>query len=317
MVNKIIGILALSGVLLLGTTAGAITVDGTPTDWLGSAAPSGQWTDAASQWTYINGLSKPGSPLNDFAFMPNFPADDVANNYANYYIEDGPGEQVGPGYGGQNFDVEAMYVWYVNNDTSGYAEDDGLYVGVFTGFDSNGEGGGHGDYVSSTWYKPGDIFFDIGGDGTWDFAIEAFGDASSVEGHVYASTGNPSWWTTPTDFASSRPYSINHSRAVDVTAALGLDSALVYSDYASDHNFIEAFVDELLLWEGQEAGYWSGLSETGDTTLVTHWTQSCGNDVANVAVSSPPAVPEPATMAMLGCLGLGMLAARKIRSKKS
>lgn len=307
--KKALWLLALSSILLLGSNAVAITVDGNPVDWLGSTAPAGQWSDAAGQLSYIDGLSVPGSPLNNFAFTPNLPTADLASGYANYYREDGPGEQVTPGYGGQDFDMEAMYYWYADGGSA-----DGLYVGVFTGFDSIGE-------YSSGWYYAGDLFFNIGGDSSWDFAIETTG---ANAGHVYAPTSS-SWWTAVTvpSYSVSNPYAINTANAVDVTNLFGLSgSALVYNNRGAvdggvgDHNFIEAYVDEALLVWGQANGYWSGLSATGDTSIVSHWTMSCGNDYANVSAKVPP-VPEPATMLMFGCLGLGMFVARKVRAKKS
>jgi len=302
--RKAVWFLALCSVLLLGGSASAITVDGNAESY------ANEWLTGS--WATICALSVPGDPTNDAAFDPSFPP--VLPQYTGYFIEDGPGTlsdpgYVGPGSGGQDFDVEAMYYAYLGSP--GPNAGDGVYVGIITGFDSTGEIGGGG-----ATYTAGDIFFDIGNDGDWDFAVETTG---ATAGHVYASLNGDetaNWWTNPTSYNEAKPNAIRYSAAVDVTAALGFTPSFGYNNYSCNHNFIEAYVDELLLQNGQTAGYWDGLSYTDDTPIVAHWTQSCGNDVGEVSAYVPP-IPEPATMAMLGCLGVGMFVARRVRGKKS
>ncbi len=78
-------------------------------------------------------------------------------DYVNYYVEDWNGnpanDQVGPGYGGQNFDVEAVYYGLDNS----YA-----YFAIVTGFPISGLQG----------YDPGDIAIDFGNDGNYDYGID-------------------------------------------------------------------------------------------------------------------------------------------------
>jgi len=315
--RKAVWLLALSSVLLLGGTASAITVDGDPTDWLGSAA-AGYPGDPAGQLAAIDALSTPGSPLNNTTFTPELVFSDPLS-IPDTYIEDGPSYVVGPGVGGQDFDVEAMYANYVNFGVNSYASGDGLYVGIFTGFDPEGEGAGLGDWdpLGQQQYSPGDLFFDFGNDGTWDLAIEAWSsDPSGTVGHAYRPTGSGDWFT-PTPYPSqSKPGEIDYSVGLeDLTLAYAgsVDPQFAYSDRdASDHNFIEAYLDEnFLIWGSVNYGWDLQLEE-----VAIHWTQSCGNDVGDVTPTLPD-VPEPATMAMLGCLGVGMFVARKVRSKKS
>ena len=55
----------------------------------------------------------------------------------------------------------------------------------------------------------------------------------------------------------------------------------------------------------------------GGDGLWTHFTQECGNDSLMGYYSDFEPVPEPISMVMLGCLGAGMLGARKLRRKES
>src|SRR5262245_59287531 len=66
--------------------------------------------------------------------------------FENYTGTDGTGF-VGPGWGGQFFDVEAMYAYRPGNK---------LYFGIVTGFDPDGV------LHNGQTYTAGDIFFDVG-----------------------------------------------------------------------------------------------------------------------------------------------------------
>jgi len=267
----------------------------------------------------------------------------------NASVEDGPNAPpfgwVEPGYGGQNFDIEAMYA---------FADDTGLYVAVATGFDRGGVEGWNG----SPFYRPGDLFIDFGADGSWDLAIETFNNEHSIPtgsmqqpeaiggtfGEVYGpATGHSSdWWTDPVHYAQySRPAEIEYTAGY--SQHLADDAAypvlFAYSDnttadnvspgnpgdagvgpphasgdsadwVAADHNALEAYFSMDFLVEYADLMGW-----TGQTVAIAHWTEQCGNDFGNVITVDLPPIPEPSAMVILGCLGVGMFAAKRMKRK--
>ena len=102
---------------------------------------------------------------------------------ATYVVEDfKPGDNptgwLDPGYGGQNFDVEAMY--FGVDDTS-------YYMAVVTGFRPEGRQG----------FEAGDIFFDANNDGTYDYAFDTSEDGEMVSGITaveYSDAGGGESW---------------------------------------------------------------------------------------------------------------------------
>jgi len=110
-------------------------------------------------------------------------------DYINYYVEDyvgPPNGQVGPGYGGQNFDVEAVY----------YGLDDSYaYFAIVTGFRPEGWLG----------YLPGDIAIDFGNDGVYDYGID-------VDNNGNLRFGNIGWENTSIYWGGvSNPWRISSS----------------------------------------------------------------------------------------------------------
>jgi len=86
------------------------------------------------------------------------------NAGASFWLEDsitsknGHFGYVGPGWGGQKFDVEAAYLG---------AHDDTLSLAFVTGFDAAGQR----TSKYGAWNKPGDAFFDFNDDGTWGMVV--------------------------------------------------------------------------------------------------------------------------------------------------
>ncbi len=303
-------ILVVGAVLAVSGNAAAFTVDGNLDDWL-----------SAGQVTGIYNYYDPDvqNPLwGDSWFRPTAAG-------ISYWIEDGPNigssGYVGPGYGGQNFDVEAMYA---------YADTTGLYIAVVTGFDPGGVWSWNG---GDPQYRPGDLFLDFGDNGSWDLAIETAGLSVGLQpeayggtvGNVYGPSGSSPWYTSPVDYDVG-PSEIIHDG--DVSTDLGT-AVFAYSDkvadaddnltggtkpYASgdpadynpqDHNVIEVFLaSSWLTGHGYAAGE--------DITISSFWTEQCGNDWGGVEPQvTVPQVPEPTGIVMLGCLGAGMLAIKK------
>jgi hypothetical protein len=200
--------------------------------------------------------------------------------YENYTGKDGTGP-IGPGYGGQFFDVEAMYARH---------EGTSIAFAIVTGFDPDGL-----DYLNHP-YEPGDIFLSLGHGGGADPHWTAGIDLQT--GKVYSGVTASS----PTDFPGSMPFTITAGDLVG-TADLAMTSDGIRSVYhggdtSSRHYLIEGRLD-------------LGLLDASYLTVGLHWTMSCGNDLGEGFIN-PPAVPEPGTLALLA-LGTAALAANRKR----
>lgn len=192
---------------------------------------------------------------------------------------------VGPGVGGQFFDVEAVYGHRVGNN---------VYFAVITGFDPDGV------MYSGKNYFAGDVFLDVGTG--WNVAIDLKGLAvGSTVANVYQ---NPQI-LNPNEFPASGPYQAKVGTGTFAgTADLWVEKDGVKTTYSSGpanghHYLIEGHLD-LSLVGGQ-------MTDTG-----IHWTMSCGNDVGDGYLPKPT-MPEPAT---LGLLSLGSLLAAMHRRRR-
>ncbi|RJP72355.1 MAG: PEP-CTERM sorting domain-containing protein [Candidatus Abyssobacteria bacterium SURF_17] len=202
-----------------------------------------------------------------------------------YELDPDSGWYLGPGYGGQPFDAEAMYAFYSTPD--GY-----LYVAVVTGMPPTGSTN------DGTRYMPGDIAIDFGQDESYEIGVgvpttETTGGTSNV-------ILNPDW-TNPTFtqfIDDSAPVSMVGGTGTDT----GSDAQIAYNNnyYGSYH-----YVIELAIPIASFGDLW------GDPFTI-HWTMDCGNDVLDLKVSSPPVVPEPSTALLFG-VGLIGLALNRVR----
>lgn len=181
---------------------------------------------------------------------------------------------LGPGWGGQYFDVEAIYARH---------RGDAVDFAIVTGFDPDGvHYGGH-------LYTAGDVFFDTGGG--FDVAMEL------SSGDLYTGVVG----TSPM-YASSGPFTIGAGTrlgpgALAVTSD-GVATAFSSGDTSSIHYLIEGTLDL------------AALGAAGSDVGI-HWTMSCGNDVGMGRISP---VPEPGTLALFGLgAGLAALGARRRR----
>jgi hypothetical protein len=235
-------------------SAFGLTVDGDLSDW-GVAAPT---TQDYNDWT--PSLANTAWTSEDWV---------IADAY-------GP-DYVGPGYGGQVADAEAMFM---------HLEGNTLYAAIATGC---------GPWIVDGYILPGDVFFDFGQNGSYDAAVSTMG---STAGDVWTGTG--AWYINPLIlYTDQGPYAVDQAVATDRGAGVGF--AYSPAAYGPEHYIIEmGFALTAPELAAIEAG---GVS--------AHWTYVCGNDVLDLAYD-PSVVPEPTTMVLLGIGVLGFLTRRKL-----
>ncbi len=185
-----------------------------------------------------------------------------------YSAEDGVGPKgyVGPGYGGQDYDVEYIGLKFYTDGT--------LFFGLQTGFNLV-DGSPHG-------YMPGDLALDVNNDGTYEYAIDFSIHGSDVTFNLYSVS---SWNDVAfSQHDVSNPFEYKTGTLID--SFVGVYGSGVFSnnvDGGTSH-VIEGTFDLGLL-----------LSYTGGP-ITLHWTMECGNDYLNVTTSP---VPEPSTALLL------------------
>ena len=234
--------------LAVPATAAAFTIDGDLSDWGVSPGPYG-----ASDWTPV-----PGVFFNE---------------------EDQIADFLGPGYGGQIYDAEAIYA---------YADPTSLYVAVVTGFPPSGHGG----------YVPGDLRISFPDASTTDtFALRTTG-GGLVPGNVYLTA--PGNWATGL-FAAGGVTRITGHQGLAGTAEYFYGPQAGFAANGS-HYVIEAAIPV-----AQFGAYWGG-------TYQLHWTMTCGNDAIDLTgVASVIPEPAPVLLLALGLLGL-WFRARRVRA---
>jgi len=223
--------------------AGPITVDGNWTDW-GIRPYLNDWTPTVGTRVF----------------------------FENYVGTDGVGF-LGPGWGGQYFDVEAIYLNRQGNQ---------LDFGIVTGFDPDGV------VHRGTRYFAGDIFVDTGSGWTTGIDLQT--------GQVYTNVAS----TNPTLFPSSGPYVITGG-----TVAGTADLSIPFNGIKKFYTGVRSRTGIHYFYEGSlDLGLLGGVGNT----VGVHWTMSCGNDVGQGHLS----VPEPGTASLLAVgLLLGALRLRR------
>jgi hypothetical protein len=246
----------LAAILAGGLSAPAVayTIDADLTDWGLNA------TGSATDWT-PNALAKAWA------------VEDQTGNRSAY---------LAPGYGGQDYDVEALYVDF---------DAEYLYLALVTGHSPLAYQG-YGNYAA------GDFAIDFGRDGSFEFGIETTGSGEFGEDQsgVYAVT---LWGTGLWGNANEGPTSILAGDLLGfgevVYSVLGEDNMGVYAD--DSHFFYEARIPVELF-----GTHW------GSEAFAVHWTMNCANDSLTVDPVSAVSVPEPGTLALLPLGLLGMVA---------
>lgn len=254
-----------AGLMLCLSSAQAITIDGDWSDWI---APSGD--GSASDWLPIDPSIK-------------------------YTVEDQHTNYLDPGYGGQYYDAEAIYV---------DASPAGIAVAVFTG--RNPKYG----------YPWGDIALDFGLDGSFEYGLVTWGSEGEDTwgGRKGKGIGNPGdvyrvddWllgiWDNPDQHNENpgTPYAKAHPTAVASGTRLG-QGEFAYSEVSGllgelggNHWFMEGFIPASLI-----------DPQYHDQPFLAHWTMGCANDWIQVdpVINS---VPEASALWLFGP-GLGLAA---------
>jgi hypothetical protein len=208
-----------------------------------------------------------------------------------------------PGGGGQTYDAEAIYV---------KRDDLNFYVAVVTGRSPG-----------STEYPAGDLAFDFGNDGSYEYGVVVKTDSQTtdeynggigIQGEVYrVSQWNVGLWGDNGAYAGIGQGTQAHPTTVRTGTQLGL-AELVYGpalyngalftntnrlgEFGGRHYLIEARISTSLFLSDP-------LFDPADLAVFTvHWTMGCAND--SIAVDPPSNVPTPSVLPMLA-LGLAML----------
>lgn len=271
MSKKLIGIIAASALAAVSLQASAYTVDGDMSDWgLG-------FTGNASDWTPNSGVE--------------FTTEDQTG---------GSGAYLNPGYGGQVYDAEAIYVDW---DSSYF------YYAVVTGLPENG-----------MQYPAGDIAFDFGANGSYELGIETL-TTSSVDnnGHTSKNGVDYSAGTQGGLYdVSSWSHAVHYTSADPVQIAAGtlLDTGdLVYSSTAVT-NLGQYSSDGHYVIEGRIA--MSNFSAYLGQDFNVHWTMNCGNDeiiLTGSTLTPESSIPAPGTVGLIGLAMLGMAGVVRRRRK--
>lgn len=210
-----------------------------------------------------------------------------------YAAEDGVGAKgyVGPGYGGQQFDVEYL----------GLRVDTGtVYFGLQTGFNLK-----NGVTYGGTHYGAGDLALDVNNNGSYDYAIRFDLSGSTPALTLYDVTTWQSVMYPQHAVADPYRYATGSAEPATFNAAYGSGVFANNSDGGTSY-----------VLEGSFA--LSSLASYSGGPLALHWTMECGNDYLNTTTSP---VPEPSTLFLLGfgilsCSAWGLMRRRRTAPAK-
>jgi hypothetical protein len=228
----------------------AYTIDGSLSDWGVTA------TGSASDW------------------IPNAGVESKIEDQNTYYLN--------PGWGGQNYDAEALYLDWEGNT---------LYFALVTGKDP-----------SSSHLRWGDLAFDFGNDGSYELGIETLGNGSFTTGGLY-------------QVSNWRMASFSQSGVWDIKSGVLLDNTNLVVNYSPVYNMGQySSSHKHYIMEGSVS--LDNFSAYANQQVNVHWTMRCGNDAIDLLSQvniTPTGVPLPGTALLYVPLlaGLGFISRRR------
>ncbi|MBS3963562.1 MAG: PEP-CTERM sorting domain-containing protein [Methylomonas sp.] len=250
---------------MLPVHAASIVVDGNVSDW---------------------GLSRNGN-ANDW--IPNR----VISSNLEYIIEDqtgGASVRLFPGWGGQAYDVEALYAF---TNTSH------LFIALITGLSPNTP-----NNPAANSYGPGDFAIDFGSDGSFEFGIETTGANAGAVFRI--SEWAYGLWDSLGNYNPTNP-DRRHPTSILAGILVG-DGDLIYTDTPFKNMGVHRNDAHYVIEAAIPLSVFTGFSGKFDI----HWTMNCANDALLLDPFLPPsAVPEPSIIALLA---FGILALSNRRS---
>ena len=268
--NKILMNAMLVAGLMTSAGAQALVIDGNLADW--GLKQTGQ----ASDW---------------------IPDPAIVTSAEHYTEEDqtgGAGTRLFPGWGGQAYDAEALYVSIYSGS---------LYIALVTGLHP-----GTPDDPKNNSYAPGDFaidFVDFGEKGSFEFGIQTTG---ADKGKAYqVSEWHYGLWDVNGNVTKTNP-DLKHPTSMKTYTQqpVGIGS-LVYTDIPFTKMGVNTSDKHYVIEAAIPLSSFSGYTGKFDV----HWTMNCAND----AISADPdlTVPEPGTLALLP---LGLLSLMALRRRK-
>lgn len=252
------------------SVAGVIDVDGKLNDW----GLSTQWTPGNND----NGIGTYSYNTLTIHYS--------VEDYTGGYNLNG---QVDPGYGGQAYDAEALYVtWDAEN----------LYIALVTGHNPETP-----NNPSKNTYSTGDFalaFWDGTSTLTYSYGIETKGDFG-YKGGIYkvSKWSESSLWGKPHITSISAGNKVNEASLAISTSPL----TNIGSNDTDKH------------WIYELSAPLSAFGDIAGKKLSVYWTMNCANDMIEADPEFPTRVDEPPVWALLG-LTLPVAFWRRRRSAK-
>jgi len=184
-------------------------------------------------------------------------------------------DYLGPGRGGQKFDVEFLALYNTGNR---------IYFGLQTGFDVKGPVMG---------FRPGDFALDIDYDLEYEYALDFQFDGSCnvtydlVDVCTWRDVCYPS-------HSEANPFEYETGGIIDNFTSI---EYAYFCDSGGTHHILEGYLDA------------SDLDLESFGCVGIRWTMQCGNDFG-IIYDCPPVVPEPCTFLLFATSIFGLFIKR-------